>query len=234
MIKFLFNTICLLSVCCVSSQNQLVQQDSIVDSKYRDDQFYIAFTYNYLHNNIDGLSQQGLSGGAHFGFIRDFPLTKSRRFGLGIGLGFSADSYNHNLLITKQDDDYSFSLLDSNTTPFTKNKLNMHMFEFPLQFRWRTSTQQSYKFWRVYSGFKFSYVFDYVYKHESNTFGSYNLRSLPNFNNFLTHIDLGFGWNTWNFYLSYALTPFFNNDASVNTNRVDLRTINFGLIFYIL
>lgn len=74
-----------------------VAQDTILDDKYREDQFYIGFTYNILQNRPSGISQNNLSNGLHIGVIRDFPINKKRNKAIGIGLGYSYNSYFHNL-----------------------------------------------------------------------------------------------------------------------------------------
>ena len=45
-----------------------------VDDKYREDQFYVAITYNLLGNKPNDVSQNGFSSGFHIGFIRDMPI----------------------------------------------------------------------------------------------------------------------------------------------------------------
>ena len=38
-------------------------------------------------------------------------------------------------------------------------------------------------------------------------------------NTFVTNVFLSFGYNTWNFYLSYPLTPIFNSKITNPKNR---------------
>jgi len=46
---------------------------------------------------------------------------------------------------------------------------------------------------------------------------------------------LSFGYNTWNFYLAYHLSPFFDKEFKILTvNSLELNPIKIGLIFYIL
>ena len=68
----------------IFSQEEIISK-KIDDLKYREDQFYTGITYNFLENKPSGISQQGLSGGLHFGFIRDFPINKNSTRAIGIG-----------------------------------------------------------------------------------------------------------------------------------------------------
>ena len=65
--------LCLLTAFSFLSFSQ--EQDSIPqDLNYREDQFYISVTYNFLNNKPNGVSQQGFSSGFHGGFLRDIPI----------------------------------------------------------------------------------------------------------------------------------------------------------------
>ena len=126
----------------------------VLDSLYREDQFYAGVTYNLLSNKPTELNQNGFSSGFHFGFIRDMPINKKQNIAIGIGLGYSANSYNQNLKISKEaTGGFVYEIIEDNTS-FTKNKFSQHLIEVPIQFRWRTSTDTEYKFWRIYTGFK--------------------------------------------------------------------------------
>ncbi len=218
----------------VVSYSQEAVSDSLVydDPKYREDQFYIALTYNFMENKPDGMSQQGLSSGLHLGFIRDIPINQKRTLAIGVGLGYSNNSYNHNLLIKDVDGDLTYELLSTTIDTYSKNKFNTHEVAFPLQFRWRNSTIESHKFWRIYLGAKFNYIFHSVVKHKGDT-GNFKLRNPNSVNRFQPVIDLGFGWNTWNFYASYGLNTLFKSSAEVEGVDINTRAVKFGLIFYI-
>ncbi|MDX1719680.1 MAG: hypothetical protein R3353_05945, partial [Salegentibacter mishustinae] len=40
---------------------------SVIDSLYREDQFYVGLTFNLISNKPDAISQSGFSGGIHAG-----------------------------------------------------------------------------------------------------------------------------------------------------------------------
>jgi len=204
----------------------------IDDPKYREDQFYVGVTYNFLENKPSGMSQQGLSGGLHLGFIRDFPINKQRNVAFGVGLGYSNNSYNHNLYVKEENGSVLYEVLDNDVTVFNKNKLNIHVVEVPLQFRWRTSTAENYKFWRVYTGVKMGYVFNSIVKYKGGK-GDFKQSNPSHLNRLRTTADIGFGWGTWNFYVAYSLNSLFSDQAMVNGTAIDITEIKFGLMFYL-
>ena len=215
----------------IIAQDVLKDSDKIIDSKYREDQFYAGVTYNFLENKPDGMSQQGLSGGVHLGFIRDFPINKRRNVALGIGLGYSTNSYNHNLYLRESDNSVTYQILDNSEVKYQKNKLNIHVLEVPFQFRWRTSTAESYKFWRIYTGVKVGYVLNSIVKYKGGL-GDFTQRNVADINRIKTTADISFGWNTWNFHIAYSLNKLFSDDAKISGNTIDVTEIKFGLMFY--
>jgi len=227
-----FIIIAFLSLLCASAQEKNNDDIPFTDNKYREDQFYIGFTYNFINKKPNHISQQGFSGGYQLGFIRDMPLNKKRTIALGLGLGYATNSYNQNILIQQNNTGISYSVLDRNTTSFSKNKLNTHKLELPIQFRWRTSTPTSHKFWRIYTGIKLGYTFNSIVKHKGEA-GDYKIRNLNDIQRFQTDFDISFGWNTWNFYVSYGMQPLLKNTAKLEGKTIEMSSIKFGLIFYI-
>ena len=133
---------------------------SELDEKYREDQFYASVTYNLLNEKPKGISQTGFSSGFHFGFIRDMPINQKRNVAIGLGMGISTNSYNQkNVLIEEIDNTIYFTKIDEGEYNVSKNKFTTYLVEVPLEIRWRTSNQQDYNFWRIYTGFKMGYVF---------------------------------------------------------------------------
>ncbi len=48
--------------------------NTVIDSLYREDQFYLGVTYNLLSKKPNGISQNGFSSGVPFGLIKDIPI----------------------------------------------------------------------------------------------------------------------------------------------------------------
>lgn len=218
------------------AQQQEIKKDEIdfdaVDSLYREDQFYLDITYNALQKSPVGVSQNKLSPGFAFGFLRDMPINKKRTFAIAAGLGYSLAIYNQNLGITEANGTYSYQVPDPDIS-FSKNKLSFHYVDLPVEVRWRNSTPESHVFWRVHTGIKLSYLFYDQYKSVSSL-GTVKISNNKDLNQFNYGVYLAVGWNTWNFYAYYGLNPLFRDSAKINNNTIDMNTTNFGLMFYIL
>ncbi|WP_303318709.1 porin family protein [Flavivirga abyssicola] len=207
--------------------------DKEVDSLYKEDQFYAGVTYNLLGNMPKDVAQSGFSLGFHLGFIKDMPINKNRNLAIGVGLGYSSNSFNQNLLVDKDDMGRTiYSVLKDNNT-FIKNKFSSHLIELPIEFRWRTSTATEYNFWRIYTGFKLGYIFAHTTKYRGDL-GRIRYTNIEDFNNFQYGLTLSAGYNTWNIFLYYALNPIFSSDANLDGNQIDMNAIKIGLMFYIL
>lgn len=217
----------------VPSMYSQEEGEKIVDSLYREDQFYAGVTYNLLGKMPSGVSQNGFSSGFHLGFIRDMPINEKRNIAFGLGVGYSTNSFNQNILISKVNNkSYDFSIIDDDTE-FTKNKFSQHLVEIPFEFRWRSSTSTEYKFWRIYTGFKLGYVIANTSKYNGSPINEKH-SGIENFNDFQYALTFSAGYNTMNVYLYYALNPLFDSDTTMEDNVIDMKAIKFGLIFYIL
>lgn len=217
----------------VAAQN--VENDfDAVDSLYREDQFYFNFTYNNLRNTPDGFKQNKFSPGIAVGFLRDMPINKTRTWSIAAGLGYSLAVYNQNLVIENIGGTNTYGIIGGNDfSGYSKDKFSLHFVDLPIEIRWRNSTPESHKFWRVYSGLKMSYLFYDQYKLVSSTAtirGSNN----KDLNKFHYGVYLAVGYNTWNIYAYYGLNQIFKSSAKVDGESIELGAMNFGLMFYIL
>jgi hypothetical protein len=214
----------------------LLCQDSLSveeENGYREDQFYASITYNLLNNLPEGISQNEFSTGFHLGFIRDMPINKDRTWAIGLGFGISSNSYNQNLIITENQGDTFFTSTNDDFGNIRKNKFTTYLIDVPLEVRWRTSTAKDYQFWRIYTGFKFSYLVYNSTKSQSE-FTNINLSNNDAFNNFQYGLTLSAGYGTWNFHIYYGLNRIFDASSKLNTESLDLKAMKIGLIFYIL
>ena len=210
----------------------MVEKTPIVDSLYREDQFYLNFTFNKLQN-LKGLNQNKFSSGFSIGFLRDMPVNKKRTYAIAIGLGYSLNVLNDNLYISKSysNDTYVYQFISSDAY-YTKNKLSLQYIDLPLELRWRASKADSHIFWRIYTGFKLSYLISDRYKFV-NDVQSIIYKNNPDFNKVQYGCYLAAGRNTWNAYVYYGLNPVFKS-AEINGENIKMNTFNVGLQFYIL
>ncbi|MFT7351656.1 MAG: hypothetical protein ACI9XR_001413 [Flavobacterium sp.] len=219
--------------------SQEITQDSVaiqVDSLYREDQFYTNITYNALVNIPDNLKQNKFSTGLSLGFLRDMPINKNRTYSVAIGAGYSYSAYNHNLyqynIINANNQNQNVYETISDNTSYNENRQSMHFVDFPLELRWRNSTPNSHKFWRVYTGFKVSYLFSDTYKFV-NSLQTVVIKNNPDLNKWQYGVYLTSGWNTWNLYIYYGLNGLYK-DIKIDNKTANLQTLNIGLQFYIL
>lgn len=227
--RFFLNSFILLLFCNVFSQE--VPDFKALDSLYREDQFYVGISYNVLQKLPDGFSEGKFTPSYSIGFQRDMPINKARNKAIAIGLGYAINNFNQNIIITKTDGIPQYSFPDDETN-FDKNKLTLHYLEIPLEYRWRTSVPETHIFWRIYTGFKLSYL---IYDRSKYTNGSDKVITTNNkdLNKFQYGVYMAAGRNTWNFHIYYGLNPIFKS-AKIEGESIDMNTLNMGLMFYIL
>lgn len=209
------------------SQNEKIEKIE-ADSLYREDQFYFGLTYNLLQEKPQSFTQNGLSSGVTFGFMRDMPINKKRTWAIAAGLGYSYNNLRHNIRIEKPTNDYLYTIDGS----FNRNNLALHYLEVPIEIRWRNSTPTSHKFWRVYTGFKLNYLFANQSKFVSNS-ENIKIRNNSSLNKLVFGPYMAVGYNSINLYAYYALAPI-AKDQKINNEDLNLRSFNIGFQFYIL
>jgi Outer membrane protein beta-barrel domain len=193
-----------------------------VDSLYREDQFYFGFTLNTLQNKPVGLTQDKFSSGFSAGFLRDFPINKKRTIAIAPGLGFSYNNYNQNLKISEPNQIPIYTIIDPETS-FNVNRFTQFLVDVPIEFRWRTSTFESHKFWRIYGGFKMSYLL-YDKSLYEDAQGKIVVANNKDFNKFQYGAYLSAGYNSINVYAYYGLNSLFQS-AKTNTESIDMEFV---------
>jgi hypothetical protein len=222
----------LLFTCLVHAQQDTIPNFEALDAKYREDQFYLSVTYNVWQNRPDGVRQNKFSPGMSVGFLRDMPVNKNRTWAIAAGIGYAFNNFSHNIFMDPNENAVDYNLLASDLN-FNKNKVTLHYLECPLEIRWRTSTPESHKFWRIYTGFKVSYLFADQYKFDTGS-DSFVIRSNKDLNKWQYGGYICTGYNTWNFYLYYAFNPIFKSAQLTDGPNLSMQTLQLGLLFYIL
>ena len=232
--KFLLTFSAFLFLLMGFSQNETGNDAvEIVDSLYREDQFYIGFTFNLLNSMPENVTQSGFAGGLHIGFIRDIPINQRRNWAIGAGLGWSINTYSENLFIGEAETGESiFRSLGAMDIEYDTNRFTTYLVEAPIEIRWRTSTASAYAFWRVYAGIKFGYI--YYFKSNFKQPGNQVVQTkVDELNRFRMGLTLSTGYNKVNFYCYYGLNSFFDGKMP-NGQDIGVKTVKIGLIFYIL
>lgn len=212
------------SILCAQSN------DTINSPSYLEDQIYIGLSIITLANTPSDVTQNGFSNSVELGFIKDIPTNQKGDFAIGIGLGYGRSTYFQNIKIEKIDNITRFQIAESG---FKNNKFSIHTIDIPLEIRWRTSTIDKYKFWRIYTGGKISYVFASNAKLRSQV-GTIKVKNIEEINKFQYGLKLAVGYGTWNFNFYYGLSNLFSNARLNETVPINVKDFRIGLIFYIL
>ena len=192
--------------------------------KYKEDQIYLNFNFDFQLKSIEGYQQNGFSRSFNFGLLKDISLNKKGNKAVALGLGYGYSRLVNNLDIGQNlnfilDDDFAL-----------RNKLSYHTIQFPFEFRLRTSTIESFAFWRVYLGYRINYNFSPKYK---PFFG--RKTSLKNFVSEFTHsVSISVGFNTWNIRFETGLSPLIKISTTSNSLDSGFYISSVGLVFYLL
>ena len=195
---------------------------------YREDQFFFGSSYFIQTQPIDEFKQNGFSGNFQFGFIRDFPLNDSSTKAIGIGFGYERNFFTSNIQPIQSDNNIDYRIVISRFLE-SKNKISFSSLVIPLEFRWRRSSIDQYKFWRIYSGFKLKKNFP-IYSNPS--YGSEI--TIDDVEDWTTSIYINAGYNTWNISLEYDLNPLLKNKKTTNGENLNISFFRLGLVFYLL
>lgn len=215
---------------------QISQDSTAVDKGYLEDQFYAGITYNFILNTPDDVSQRNFSYGLQAGLVKDLPLNANRNIGLGIGLGLGLNTYYTNIRATEIAGGIQYALSDSDID-VKRSKLETHLLEMPIEFRWRNSNPTAYNFWRIYTGLKLSYVINTRSKFIGVDLNGQSIKESFNIND-LRKLQYGltfnFGYHNFNIHIYYALTGLFNDQVFFGSEEFKIRPLRVGFIFYIL
>lgn len=234
--KYFFLFLCMwLGLFSVVAQSDLKAEDleSYVDSSYVEDQFYAGMVYNVLFNSPSGISQNNFSNGFLVGFLKDIPLNSQRNVAVGLGLGYANNSYYYDMVASRVNGAVVYSKIGDDVA-YKRSKIETHALEIPFEFRWRTSTASATKFWRVYGGFKVSYLFSRVSKfigeQSKEVFANDDIRKWQ----YTAYVSAGYG--TWNLYGGFCFVNLFEDGVQMRdtSETIQMGYFNAGLVFYIL
>ena len=195
---------------------------------YREDQFFFGSSYFIQTQPIDEFKQNGFSGNFQLGFIRDFPLNDSSTKAIGIGFGYERNFFTSNIQPVESSSNIDYRIVVSRFLE-SKNKISFSSLVIPLEYRWRRSSIDQYKFWRIYSGFKLKKNFP-LYSNPS--YGSEI--TIDDVEDWTTSIYINAGYNTWNISLEYDLNPLLKNKKTTNGENLNISFFRLGLVFYLL
>ncbi len=210
----------------VDSLPALDRTIKVTDPFYREDQFYVGVTHSLMLNQPENFSTNSISIGTNFGFLRDIPIKKQRTVAIAPGIGFAFYNLRHNLALI--DNDPIVFEIDNNRE---KNVQKLSYIEVPIEFRWRNSKVHSHKFWRIYTGVKYSYLLNATSKYEG-IFGNHTFKNTDILSKSNLGVYVSAGFNTWNLYAYYGFKPLYNKNTIASESHLNI--LNVGLMFYIL
>ncbi|ANW94912.1 hypothetical protein AXE80_00765 [Wenyingzhuangia fucanilytica] len=217
--------------CSLFAQQEDDEVEIYIDDHYLEDQFYLGIQYNFLLGTKNGIENTGVPFSIETGFIKDIPLNRARNKALGIGIGYNFDVLRPNIAITKNGDDLVYNINNN----YSRYDYSSHNLEFPIEYRWRTSTPTNDSFWRIYSGASFVYNLSNSASFDDNSGNTTKFTNLSAFNstNFTLYTSIGFG--TWNFHVKYYLNPPFKDSVRTETGeKLSFNQLKVGVMFYIL
>ncbi|MGJ8761794.1 porin family protein [Polaribacter sp. AHE13PA] len=206
------------------------QKDSLnLGDRYAEDQIYVAVSYAQFVDQPQEIFKSNFSYGLSVGFLKDVILNKQGNVSIAAGVGYGFDFFNHELKVEEINNATDFS----SDASISANLFKSHNLEFPLEFRWRTSTANKYSFWRIYGGIKFSYNFSNKFQFDDENGNTFKYQDVSNYNKLQYGLTLSTGYDEFNINLYYGLTPVFEN-STINGEVINTKILKFGLIFYLL
>ena len=206
------------------------QKDMLqLGDRYAEDQIYISVSYAQFYNQPRQISKTNFSYSLATGFIKDLILNQQGSVSIALGVGYGFDFLNHKLKV----EEFNNTTFFSSDNTIRSNLFTSHNLEFPLEFRWRTSTATKYNFWRVYTGVKFSYNLANKFQFDDATNTTFKYANITNYNKLQYGLTLSAGYDEFNVHIFYGLTPVFKN-SNFNGEEVNSKILKFGLIFYLL
>lgn len=205
------------------------QKDSLqLGDYYAEDQIYLAVAYNQFFNQPATVNSSRFSYSLASGFIKDVILNKRGSIAIALGAGYEYSRFNHRLKITEINGQTNFELDGT-----LANQISLHNLELPFELRWRSSTAQSYNFWRVYLGLKTTYNISNTFDFTTDAEGLTSYSDVNAFNKWQFGLTFSAGYDAFNVYVYYGLTPIYKN-AVINTEPINTKIIKFGLIYFML
>ena len=195
---------------------------------YREDQIYFGSSYFIQTEPVEDFKQNGFSGNFQLGFIRDFPINSESTKAFGIGLGYERNFFTSNIQPSENNGIIEYRTIISRFLE-SKNKISFSSITLPIEYRWRRSSINEYKFWRIYSGLKFKKNFP-LYSNPS--YGTEI--KIDKIEDWTTSLYINAGYNTWNISLEYDLNPILKDQKTNNGDNLKISFFRLGLVFYIL
>ena len=191
---------------------------------YKEDQIYFNFNFDFQLKSIENYQQNGFSRSFNIGLLKDISLNEKGNKALAFGLG-----YGFSRLVSNLDVGENLNFIIQSDSAL-RNRLSYHSIQFPVELRLRTSTLESFAFWRVYLGYRLNYNFSAKYK----PFFGRETELKNQVSEFLHCLSLSLGFDTWNIRFETGLSPVIKISSNSNNINNNFYVSSIGLVFYLL
>ena len=191
---------------------------------YKEDQIYFNFNFDFQLKSIENYQQNGFSRSFNIGLLKDISLNEKGNKALAFGLG-----YGFSRLVSNLDVGENLNFIIQSDSAL-RNRLSYHSIQFPIELRLRTSTLESFAFWRVYLGYRLNYNFSAKYK----PFFGRETELKNQVSEFSHSLSLSLGFDTWNIRFETGLSPVIKISSNSNNINNNFYVSSIGLVFYLL
>ncbi len=191
---------------------------------YKEDQIYFNFNFDFQLKSIENYKQNGFSRSFNIGLLKDISLNEKGNKALAFGLG-----YGFSRLVSNLDFGENLNFIIQSDSAL-RNTLSYHSIQFPVELRLRTSTLESFAFWRFYLGYRLNYNFSAKYK----PFFGRETELKNQVSKFSHCLSLSLGFDTWNIRFETGLSPVIKFSSNSNNINNNFFVSSIGLVFYLL
>ena len=201
---------------------------------YLEDQVFFNVSYINIRHLYPGISQQGFSHAISFGFIRDIPVNLRRNLGFGLGFGYERDVYYQNLRISKEEQTGAITYQVLAPDDYINNAFVVKKLVFPIEFRYRNSTAERFRFFRIYTGMMLGYTVgaESHYETEKVALHYIKLSDIPNGWQYGLYLYAGYG--ELNGFVYYGLNDLFSPQVEIGGSHVPMYDLKFGVMLSFL
>ena len=198
----------------------------IWDSPFGEDRFVISFN-NDRWIGADEVEQRDVSLGFDAQVYWDWKFGTSP-ISFAAGIGISSHNVHHNGFFAKDTvEGREMTVLEAfpQNYNYRKNKHSVTFIEVPLEFRIRTRGPNQFK---LFLGGKVGYLVNYHYKIDDDE-GKRKFYDLDGINPIRYGVTARIGYNSWNIFGFYSLTPFIQDGKGD-----EIIPYSIGLSFFLL
>jgi len=189
----------------------------------RKDQLMIDFNYENFVNGPSNVDFRWYNRGINVQYLYDIHVVKNR-FTIGLGAGFSSQNYYGNGHLTRDTlaDGGLGAVWDTRDQDYTNNKVSVNYLEIPLEFRYRSKTNEKGYQWKFTLGAKYGYLIDIHDKLILDNGDKFKTYNFPDVNDFRYGVVTRIGYGKVNLTAFYSLQPLFKDGRGQEMNQISI------------